>query len=65
MQKIIKTKKKLTNAKFRREGKDLATKMEFITIFTNSNVAMDFLSYITCAFTMACVCTLMQLNQTS
>lgn len=36
--------------KFKKKSKDLVAKMEFITIFTNSNVAMDFLSSITCAF---------------
>jgi len=39
--------------------------MEFITIFTNFNVAMDFLSSITYAFVMASICILMQLSQTS
>jgi hypothetical protein len=60
-----KQKNNLTNAKFRKEGKDLVTKMEFITIFTNFNVAMDFLSSITYAFVMVCVYILMQLSQTS
>jgi ABC-type spermidine/putrescine transport system permease subunit I len=46
------------NAKFKREGKNLSTKMEFVTLFTNSNVAMDFLSSITCAFAMTYICTL-------
>jgi hypothetical protein len=65
MQKIKRTKKESTNAKFIKEGKDVSTKMEFTTIFTNFNVATYFLSSIICAYAMGCVCTLIQLNQTS
>jgi hypothetical protein len=47
------------NAKVKKEGRDLSTKMEFVTLFTNSNVAMDFSSSIACAFAMICICTSM------
>jgi hypothetical protein len=49
----------MMNVKFGRQGKDLSTKMEFITIFTNSSVAMDFPSSITCTFAVAYIYTLM------
>jgi len=47
------------NVKFEKQGKDLSTKMEFITIFTNSSVATDFPSSITCTFAMAYIYILM------
>jgi glycerol-3-phosphate responsive antiterminator len=52
------------NVKLKKEGKDLFTKMELIVVFTNSNVAMEFLSSIIHASIITYVCTLMQLSQT-
>ncbi len=52
------------NVKFKRKGKNLSTKMEFIMVFTNFNLATDFQSsIITYDFAMACICTLMELSQ--
>jgi hypothetical protein len=54
-----KQKNNLMNVKFKKEGKDLSTKMELIMVFTNSNVATNFLSSIVCISVLTYVCTLM------
>lgn len=56
-----KTKKEFDECKVQqRKGKDLSTKMEFIMVFTNFSVAMDFLSSIAHVSVIAFVYTLMQ-----